>query len=137
MQNEGTKAEVAQTFKGQGNEAVSELRWIDAKEFYTKSIAVIYAKVDKWEKPEDPKAEAALLRKLEEVSHINRALCNLELGIYNCFDCRRALLMFNCFRELPRLYPRLCCRSQGEPQERESLLPLIHGPVQARQDRRS
>jgi hypothetical protein len=85
MQNEGTKAEVAQTFKEQGNEAVSELRWIDAKEFYTKSIAVIYAKVDKWEKPEDPKADAALLRKLEEVSHINRALCNLELGIYSFF----------------------------------------------------
>ncbi|OQD79344.1 hypothetical protein PENANT_c053G10583 [Penicillium antarcticum] len=93
MQNEGTKAEVAQTFKEQGNEAVSELRWIDAKEFYTKSIAVIFAKVNKWEKPEDPKAEEALLRKLEEVSHINRALCNLELGNYRActLDCAAAL----------------------------------------------
>lgn len=80
MQNEGTRAEVAQSFKDQGNEAVSELRWIDAKEFYTKSIAVIYAKEDKWEKPEDLEAEKKLLRKLEELSHINRALCNLELG---------------------------------------------------------
>lgn len=80
LQNEGTRAEVAQSFKEQGNEAVQELRWIDAKEFYTKSIAVISAKVDQWEKPEDPKAEEALLRKMEELSHINRALCNLELG---------------------------------------------------------
>lgn len=31
--------------------------------------------------PEDPEEEAALLRKLEEASHINRALCNLELGM--------------------------------------------------------
>lgn len=60
---------------------MQELRWIDAKEFYTKSIAVIFAKEDKWEKPEDLKAEKALLRKMEEVSHINRALCNLELGM--------------------------------------------------------
>lgn len=57
------------------------MRWIDAKEFYTKSIAVIFAKEDKWEKAEDPKAEKALLRKMEELSHINRALCNLELGM--------------------------------------------------------
>jgi hypothetical protein len=81
LQNEGTRAEVANTFKGQGNEAVQELKWIDAKEFYTKAIAVINAKVDKWEKPEDPEEEAALLRKLDEASHINRALCNLELGM--------------------------------------------------------
>lgn len=81
LQNEGTRAEVAQSFKEQGNEAVQEKRWIDAKEMYTKSIAVIYAKEDKWEKPEDPKAEEKLLRQMEEVSHNNRALCNLELGM--------------------------------------------------------
>lgn len=80
LQNEGTRAEVAQSFKEQGNEAVQEKRWIDAKEMYTKSIAVIYAKEDKWEKPEDLKAEEKLLRQMEELSHINRALCNLELG---------------------------------------------------------
>ncbi|KAJ5593860.1 Tetratricopeptide-like helical [Penicillium hispanicum] len=89
LQNEGTRAEVAQTFKEQGNEAVQEKRWIDAKEFYTKSISVIYAKEDKWEKPEDPEAEKKLLRQMEELSHINRALCNLELGNYrSCtLDC--------------------------------------------------
>jgi tetratricopeptide (TPR) repeat protein len=81
MQNEGTRADVAQSFKDQGNEAVSELRWIDAKEHYTKAIAVIYAKEDKWEKPEDLAEEKKSLRKLEELSHINRARCNLELGM--------------------------------------------------------
>lgn len=82
MQNEGTRGEVAQGFKEQGNEAVQELRWIDAKEFYTKAIAVIYAKENKWEKPEDVDAEKKLLRQMEELSHINRALCNLELGMF-------------------------------------------------------
>lgn len=91
LQNEGTRGEVAQTFKEQGNEAVQELRWIDAKEFYTKSIAVIYAKEDKWEKPEDLAAEKKLLRQMEELSHINRARCNLELGKYS-----RAVLFDHC-----------------------------------------
>ncbi|OQD74556.1 hypothetical protein PENDEC_c010G05036 [Penicillium decumbens] len=93
MQNEGTRGEVAQGFKEQGNEAVQELRWIDAKEFYTKAIAVIYAKEDKWEKPEDINAEKKLLRQMEELSHINRALCNLELGNYrSCtLDCAATL----------------------------------------------
>lgn len=83
LQNEGTRAEVAQSFKEQGNEAVQEKRWIDAKEMYTKSIAVIYAKEDKWDKPEDLEAEKKLLRQMEELSHINRALCNLELGMFS------------------------------------------------------
>ncbi|KAJ5174247.1 uncharacterized protein N7482_000124 [Penicillium canariense] len=93
LQNEGSRAEVAQSFKEQGNEAVQEKRWIDAKEMYTKSIAVIFAKEDKWEKPEDPKAEEKLLRQMEELSHINRALCHLELGNYrSCtLDCAAVL----------------------------------------------
>ncbi|CAG8272184.1 unnamed protein product [Penicillium salamii] len=93
LQNEGSRAEVAQSFKGQGNDAVQELKWIDAKEFYTKALAVINAKEDKWEKPEDPKEEAELLVKLEEASYSNRALCNLELGNYrSCtLDCAGSL----------------------------------------------
>lgn len=106
MQNEGTRGEVAQGFKEQGNEAVQELRWIDAKEFYTKAIAVIYAKEDKWEKPEDIDAEKKLLRQMEELSHINRALCNLELGtflvlLYISETCRS----FFTNRQLPILHP--------------------------------
>jgi hypothetical protein len=110
LQNEGTRAEVANTFKGQGNEAVQELKWIDAKEFYTKAIAVINAKVDKWEKPEDPEEEAALLRKLDEASHINRALCNLELGMPYLPGCTGHYLTYFLYRKLPFLYSRLCCR---------------------------
>ncbi|KAI2674070.1 hypothetical protein DTO013E5_6258 [Penicillium roqueforti] len=93
LQNEGTRGEVANSFKGQGNEAVQGLKWIDAKEFYTKALAVINAKENKWEAPEDFEEEAALLRKLEEASYINRALCNLELGNYrSCtLDCASTL----------------------------------------------
>ncbi|KAB8264219.1 hypothetical protein BDV32DRAFT_118282 [Aspergillus pseudonomiae] len=93
LQNEGTRGEVAQNFREQGNEAAKELRWIDAKEFYTKAIAVVFAKEDKWEKPEDLDAEQKLLRQVEEASHINRALCNLELGNYRqcTLDCAAAL----------------------------------------------
>ncbi|KAJ5781919.1 uncharacterized protein N7518_010402 [Penicillium psychrosexuale] len=93
LQNEGTRGEVANSYKGQGNEAVQGLKWIDAKEFYTKALTVINAKEDKWEAPEDPEEEAALLRKLEEASYINRALCNLELGNYrSCtLDCAATL----------------------------------------------
>ncbi|CDM37720.1 Elongated TPR repeat-containing domain [Penicillium roqueforti FM164] len=100
LQNEGTRGEVANSFKGQGNEAVQGLKWIDAKEFYTKALAVINAKENKWEAPEDFEEEAALLRKLEEASYINRALCNLELGM-----------------KLPFLYPRLRFHPQVKPQK--------------------
>lgn len=117
MQNEGTRAEVAQSFKNQGNEAVSELRWIDAKEFYTKSIAVIYAKEDKWEKPEDIVAEKKLLRQLEELSHINRALCNLELGMLCIsdviFNRTHIPLLLSC-RKLPVMHLGLCRHPQAQ-----------------------
>ncbi|KAJ5621381.1 hypothetical protein N7528_006164 [Penicillium herquei] len=89
LQNEGTRADVVSSFKETGNEGVQEKRWIDAKESYTKGIAVLYAKEDKWEKPEDPEVEKETLRRMEELTHINRALCNLELGNYrSCvLDC--------------------------------------------------
>lgn len=80
IQNEGTRGEVAQNYREQGNEAAREKRWVDAKEFYTKAIAVLQAKVDKWDQPEDLAAEEKLKREVEEASFINRALCNLELS---------------------------------------------------------
>jgi hypothetical protein len=115
LQNEGTRGEVASSFKGQGNEAVQELKWIDAKEFYTKAIAVITAKVDKWEAPEDPVEEAALLRKLEEACYINRALCNLELGMYYIPARPGTLTNILYPRKLPFLHSRLCFRPQIQP----------------------
>jgi hypothetical protein len=82
LQYEGTKAEIAQGFKEQGNEMVKAKMWRDAKEFYTKGIAVLTAKAadDKWEKGEDAELEAKKEKQLEEQIYVNRALCNLELS---------------------------------------------------------
>jgi tetratricopeptide (TPR) repeat protein len=85
LQNEGTRGDVAQNFREQGNEAAREKRWVDAKEHYSKGIAVLLAKEDKWDKPEDEKEEARLRREAEEACYINRALCHLELSM--CFSC--------------------------------------------------
>lgn len=82
MQYEGTKAEVAQGFKERGNEMVAEKKWSDAKEFYTKGIAVLETESeDKWDKPEDMEAERKQRIALEEQLHVNRSLCNLELSM--------------------------------------------------------
>ncbi|KAL4989628.1 hypothetical protein BDW68DRAFT_156255 [Aspergillus falconensis] len=93
LQNEGTRGDVAQNFREQGNEAAREKRWIDAKEYYTKGIAVLRSKEQKWDKPEDEKEEERLLREVEEASYINRALCNLELKNYRSttLDCAAVL----------------------------------------------
>ncbi|GAB1216649.1 hypothetical protein ATERTT37_005866 [Aspergillus terreus] len=93
LQNEGTRGDVAQNFREQGNEAAKEKRWADAKEFYTKAIAVLLAKEDKWDKPEDQKEEDKLRRQVEEAAYINRALCNLELKNYRSttLDCASTL----------------------------------------------
>jgi len=60
---------------------VKEKAWRDAKEFYTKGIAVLTDKaVDRWERGDDLEAEAKKERDLEEQIYVNRALCNLELS---------------------------------------------------------
>jgi hypothetical protein len=82
LQYEGTKSEIAQGFKTQGNEMVAQKLWSDAKEFYTKGLAVLNDKSeDKWEKPEDPDTDAKLVRQLKEQIYANRALANLELSM--------------------------------------------------------
>ncbi|OJJ98104.1 hypothetical protein ASPACDRAFT_123092 [Aspergillus aculeatus ATCC 16872] len=93
LQNEGTRGEVAQSFRSEGNETAKEKRWIDAKEHYTKAIAVLQAKEDKWEKPEDEEAERKLQKEVEAACYINRALCHLELQNYRSttLDCAAAL----------------------------------------------
>lgn len=80
MQNEGTRADVADGFRDTGNELARAKSWKDAKEFYSKGIAVFLGE-NKWEKPEDPVKEAKRDRELEEACYINRALCNLELSM--------------------------------------------------------
>lgn len=82
LQYEGPKSEAAQNFKEQGNECVQAKQWSDAKEFYTKGIAVLQNKDEaKWDQPEDPAKEAKLRRLLTEQLHGNRARCNLELSM--------------------------------------------------------
>ncbi|KAK5106804.1 HSP70/90 co-chaperone [Lithohypha guttulata] len=95
LQYEGTRSEAAQNFKEQGNECVQERKWSDAKEFYTKGIAVLTNKVDevKWDKPEDPVEEDKRSTLLLEQLHSNRARCNLELKNYRSttLDCSSVL----------------------------------------------
>lgn len=62
---------------------VKEKRWGDAKEFYTKAIAVLTDKSrDKWETTGNPEVEAQNEKRLEEQCLINRALCRLEMSIH-------------------------------------------------------
>ncbi|EHY58891.1 Hsp70/Hsp90 co-chaperone cns1 [Exophiala dermatitidis] len=94
LQYEGTKAEIAQGFKERGNEMVAEKKWSDAKEFYSKGIAVLVDKSeDKWDKPADMEAEMKQRKALEEQLYTNRALCNLELKNYRStiLDCAAAI----------------------------------------------
>ena len=81
LQHEGTKAEVAQGFKERGNEMVTEKKWTDAKEFYSKGIAVLADKSEEqWDKAEDPAGEEKQRSLLNEQLHVNRARCHLELS---------------------------------------------------------
>ena len=82
LQYEGTRGEVALSFREQGNEAAKLKNWTDAKEFYTKAIAVLNVKKedDKWEKPTDLEKEEKMLKEAREACYANRALCNLELS---------------------------------------------------------
>jgi tetratricopeptide (TPR) repeat protein len=100
MQYEGTKSEIVQGFKDQGNEAVKEKSWTDAKEFYTKGIAVLNAKEGKWDqpKPEEIEDEERKVTALREVVYVNRALCQLELRNYRSttLDCAQALRVNPC-----------------------------------------
>ncbi|EED21120.1 TPR repeat protein [Talaromyces stipitatus ATCC 10500] len=95
LQYEGTRGEVALSFREQGNEAAKAKNWVDAKEFYTKAIAVLNVKKedDKWEKPTDLEKEEKILREAREACYANRALCNLELKNYRSttLDCAQAL----------------------------------------------
>lgn len=84
LQYEGTKSEAAQNFKDQGNECVQEKKWSDAKEYYTKGIAVLQDKDEvRWDQPDDGAKEQKLRLLLNEQLHINRARCNLELSKYD------------------------------------------------------
>jgi len=133
---EGTRAEIAENFKTQGNEAVAEKRWVDAREFYSKALAALKGpKVPVQEAEGDPEhkvveiddeeAEEERERKLEETSAANRARVQLEMSISALLRrtaTARHLLMMTC-RELWLLQSRLCYRAQAQPKECESVVP--------------
>lgn len=84
---EGTKAEIAENFRQQGNECAKAKQWTDAKEFYDKAIAALKApkkEPDPEDGPQvievevDEEEEAKKEKVIEEACYINRALCNLE-----------------------------------------------------------
>ncbi|KAG8526127.1 uncharacterized protein KY384_000120 [Bacidia gigantensis] len=95
LQYEGTPAENALSFKEQGNEMVKEKRWTDAKEFYTKAIAVLSKRIGshEGESGANPERDHMQEKDLDEACHVNRALCNLELKNYRSttIDCASAL----------------------------------------------
>ncbi|TKA61590.1 hypothetical protein B0A55_11923 [Friedmanniomyces simplex] len=95
---EGTRAEVADNFRVQGNECVKTKQWREARDSYTKAIAAL--KGPKQPLPADAEvveideeAEEKQERTLEEACYANRALCNLEMKNYGSCnrDCAAAL----------------------------------------------
>lgn len=98
---EGTRAEVAENFRQQGNDLARRKKWSDAKEFYDKAIAALKAP----RKPQDAEDHANIEvveideeteqkeRDIEEACYVNRALCNLEKKNYrSCIhDCASTL----------------------------------------------
>ena len=74
LQYEGTRAEVAENFKEQGNELVREKKWKDAKEMYGKGLLAL-----RDPKQEKGEGEDGREMKVKELLLVNRALCHLEL----------------------------------------------------------
>jgi hypothetical protein len=85
---EGTRAEVAENFRQQGNECARAKQWTDAKDFYDKALAALKGPQnnpdpdakgpDVIEVELDEAEEAKKEKVIEEACHVNRALCNLE-----------------------------------------------------------
>ncbi|MCJ1418368.1 hypothetical protein MMC32_004715 [Xylographa parallela] len=88
---EGTRAEVAEGFREQGNEMAKAKKWADGKEFYTKGLAAL--RVER--KEGDPKGEEEDKREMtvKEACLVNRALCHLEMKNFRActLDCQCVL----------------------------------------------
>ena len=75
---EGSRSEQASNFREQGNEDARSKNWTDAREQYSKGLAVL--KVPR--RSEDPVADDEDKKELmlKELLLVNRALCQLELS---------------------------------------------------------
>ena len=68
--------------------------WMDAKEFYSKAIAVLTNKQQgRYEKTDAAEAEEQEKRQLHEVVLTNRALCNLELSVHDTRSVEASLTL--------------------------------------------
>jgi hypothetical protein len=103
---EGTKAEIMENFRQQGNECARAKQWTDAREFYDKAIAAFHAPPPEPDPEDGPKIIDVELNEEEEAKkekdtieacYVNRALCHLEKSKYRCLPW---------FKYLP--FPGLC-----------------------------
>ena len=83
---EGTRAEIGQNFREQGNDCVKQKQYPNARDFYTKALLALRGPVQPRDPREEPvvvdeEAEEKLERAIEEACCANRALCNLEMSI--------------------------------------------------------
>ena len=99
---DGTALENSADFKERGNECFKVRGYVDAKEFYTKGIAILFAEERKrangevTKNPEgvpDSAEEIAGQKQMLEAMYLNRAACHLALDNYrSCWtDCAAAL----------------------------------------------
>ena len=83
---EGTRAEIGQNFREQGNDCVKQKQYLNARDFYTKALQALRGPVQPPDPNEkdmvvDEEAEEKQERAIEEACCTNRALCNLEMSI--------------------------------------------------------
>lgn len=99
---EGTPLENGVDFKIRGNECFKVRGYVDAREFYTKGIQILFLEERKRargeitkspEGVEDSAEEIASQKEVLEALYVNRAACHLELDNYrSCWtDCAAAL----------------------------------------------
>ncbi|KAB5554650.1 hypothetical protein GE09DRAFT_1203741 [Coniochaeta sp. 2T2.1] len=102
---DGTPLENATNFKEQGNECFQARKWSDAKEFYSKGIAIVATEerrrakglpsvqTETHEGSSDEPGEVEREKKMLETMYVNRAACHLELGNFRSatLDCAGAL----------------------------------------------
>ena len=107
---EGTRAEIAEGFREQGNEMAKAKKWSDGKEQYSKGILAL--RVDRKEGDPTGEEEDKREKMVLEACYVNRALCNLELrmlqyrrqSMYLIVGITSVIWMLTLFyRELPIL----------------------------------
>lgn len=85
---EGTRSEIADNFRQNGNECARDKQWKQAQGYYSQAIGALKEPRREVEDEEgnvvevDERVEDGKERVVEEACYVNRALCNLELSMY-------------------------------------------------------